>query len=626
MAEKLEFDLTVKNNELNKALDDASNKSKSLGNSISTAVGVFAGGLALKGFELLGDAISSANRFAKESIKAFTEQEDAINRLGQALRASGDFSDQALSDLTAFGSELQKVSKFGDEVVVSQLAVAKSFGASNKVSKELVQAAANLSATFGGSLEENVQKLGKTLSGEAGRLSQFIPELKNLTKAQLEAGDAASIINQRFGGAAASELNTYSGSIIAASNAFSDLQEEVGGLIVETLNLSNKNNFLKGIYESLTQSVADYRIEQARQENGFRESDASVNQLSREYEELTEKIEKLEQKSKVLPGGLDSLDASKLQLYTKGLTDLEKQINSAIIDANAATRQANELSGNAGSGGLTEQQKVQIASEQVKNAELLALSQQFANDQALIDAQVNANKLLSVEEQQLALVEAQTNNALAENQRVFDLELEKNKLIKDAEEKRFADTKAGLTKNIADQRAIGSQSIANAKRLADEEKAVNQSRLQAASDVLAASASLAKQGSVAQKALLTSQAIINSYVAFSNALADTRPAAAAPFVAGAILATGLANVARINGVQFEKGGFVGGVNGASVGPDNTTASVRSGELILNAEQQSNLLRMINNGGSGGGDIIVQVDGREIARVVRDQVRSGFKIA
>jgi len=48
-------------------------------------------------------------------------------------------------------------------------------------------------------------------------------------------------------------------------------------------------------------------------------------------------------------------------------------------------------------------------------------------------------------------------------------------------------------------------------------------------------------------------------------------------------------------------------------------------MFLNAQQQKNLFEMINNGAMGGGPIIVQVDGREIARAVRTQKEMGFAV-
>jgi hypothetical protein len=98
-----------------------------------------------------------------------------------------------------------------------------------------------------------------------------------------------------------------------------------------------------------------------------------------------------------------------------------------------------------------------------------------------------------------------------------------------------------------------------------------------------------------------------------------------PF-AGIATAATASQIAQIAGVQFEQGGFVGGMNGASVGPDNRVATIREGEQILNGDDQKTLLTAIKSGNLGGGDIVIQIDGREVFRAVRDQLKQGMRFA
>ena len=46
---------------------------------------------------------------------------------------------------------------------------------------------------------------------------------------------------------------------------------------------------------------------------------------------------------------------------------------------------------------------------------------------------------------------------------------------------------------------------------------------------------------------------------------------------------------------FETGGVIGGFRGATMGSDNTVASVRTGEMVLNANQQKTLFEIANGG-------------------------------
>lgn len=70
---------------------------------------------------------------------------------------------------------------------------------------------------------------------------------------------------------------------------------------------------------------------------------------------------------------------------------------------------------------------------------------------------------------------------------------------------------------------------------------------------------------------------------------------------GAAGAVQLASIMAAKPIKhFAAGGFVGGINGASMGADNTTIAARSGELVMNANQQRALWDMINGTGNAAG--------------------------
>ena len=101
------------------------------------------------------------------------------------------------------------------------------------------------------------------------------------------------------------------------------------------------------------------------------------------------------------------------------------------------------------------------------------------------------------------------------------------------------------------------------------------------------------------KALLIAEAIANTYAGATRALATINPPAS--FVAAAtIVATGLANVAKIR--QQDSGGYQQGgiIPGNQFEGDRVVARVNSGEMILNRSQQKNLFNMIERGSGGGG--------------------------
>ena len=65
----------------------------------------------------------------------------------------------------------------------------------------------------------------------------------------------------------------------------------------------------------------------------------------------------------------------------------------------------------------------------------------------------------------------------------------------------------------------------------------------------------------------------------------------------ATLAAVIAAIAQAKALAkgFETGGVIGGFQGATMGRDNTVASVRTGEMVLNANQQKTLFEIANGG-------------------------------
>lgn len=98
-------------------------------------------------------------------------------------------------------------------------------------------------------------------------------------------------------------------------------------------------------------------------------------------------------------------------------------------------------------------------------------------------------------------------------------------------------------------------------------------------------------------------ATANTAVGVTKALAEG--GAISGIIMGALVgAAGAVQLASIMAAKpikhFAAGGFVGGINGASMGADNTTIAARSGELVMNANQQRALWDMLNGTGNAAG--------------------------
>lgn len=244
----------------------------------------------------------------------------------------------------------------------------------------------------------------------------------------------------------------------------------------------------------------------------------------------------------------------------------------------------------------------------------------LAQDQlSLEEREVELQKIQQYEQQKATLV-------LAADQ-------EKNAKLRDAESQRLANEAANAKASVAIK-----QSQLNAEKAITDARLANEQRLiQGYAVALNQAANLAKKGTAEQKALAIASSTINTYQAATRAYRDY-PFPANIAVMATTIAAGLNQVSQIQKQSFQTGGVVGGFSGATNGMDNTTANVRTGEMVLNGNQQrrlfdiadgrasndnSDLVNAVNNLASQ--PVVVEIEGREVARAVRDQRLEGFAV-
>jgi hypothetical protein len=201
-----------------------------------------------------------------ESITAAaSEAEQASFKLSQAMRLAGDYSEQNVRAFEELAEQIQSVTKYDDDLILSQVAVAKQFGATNKEAAKLVVAATDLSAATGIDLQQATQLLGKSLDGTAGRLNELIPGMRGLTQEQLTAGAAVDLVARRFKGAAEGELQTFSGVVSQMRNSASNLLETMGEMIIKNeavktaiKGVSTIFQLLKTIFDANKDAIRDF--------------------------------------------------------------------------------------------------------------------------------------------------------------------------------------------------------------------------------------------------------------------------------------------------------------------------------------------------------------------------------
>ena len=683
MSEKLTYDIVVGKNDVSKELKDAANKAFDLETALSSAVGVFAGNIATKGFDLVIGAIDGIIGSLSESIDAAAASEVAINNLNAALGRAGNNTQQARDDLAAYAAELQKTTTFEDDAAFGALALLQSLTKLQTDGlKSGVSAASDLATVLGIDLDSAVRLVAKGAEGNVEAFKRYGIEVKKGANDAETFSNLLEQLNKQFGGAAAAQLSTYTGATKALGNNIGDLQESVGGLITNNTTLIGLINVLSGEVAGASVEVAGLQDStNAITKSFFNFGIALTETILQIGELITAAFEPLAESaifvggkllswillplekvidgvialSSIVPGLSDSFKGLENPIagLSESLSDLaDGAINSVgELDGNLFGSLATsvrefgnaviEAEGNVSAAKVISQQsnKERVVSEEEANAQVLdarralgseifALEQQFNIEQSAFKDQLAAQQLeddLLRNEAQLQLIYDQK---LAEAQAVLEGELLKNKALKDAKTKQLADEKAFEGFALANQKALNAKILAEDKLLKDNQAKINKDREANQRDTFSTIATLASSNNktlagIGKAAALT-QIAIDGPQAVTKALAAFPP----PFNFAAATAVGAAvaaQAAKVVGVQFANSGFIGS-NGATMGADNTMAQVRSGEMVLNADDQKTLFDAIKSGSlGGGGDIVIKIDEREIARAVRNQKQAGFAI-
>ena len=205
------------------------------GSSFEVFKGVLEARAVEKGFELITEAAHKLFEvFVVEGIQSAIAQEEAVNKLNQALALSGEYTQEASKDFQEYAEQLQETTTFSNDQIISTGALIESLGnLSEEGLKEATLAAANLAAQLGIDLDTAARKLGQAMETGAASVKKFGVEAEEgETKAETFANVIAAV-NEQFAGSAAAKINTFSGATKQLANDFDDLIKVTGEAVVK---------------------------------------------------------------------------------------------------------------------------------------------------------------------------------------------------------------------------------------------------------------------------------------------------------------------------------------------------------------------------------------------------------
>ena len=558
----------------------------------------------------IGDDEQSIERLVKAN-KALREERNKLNTQTEDGR-------KKIADLNAAIDKNNATIKANSSALEKQRQnVGNYAGAIDRLVPGLGQIAAGLENMAGGFISSAKAALafiatpiGAVLAGIVAALSllkaaistnnEVLDKFENVTSA---IGTILEVLLNRVGKLGEALLLAFSGDFSGAldktSEAFTGIADEIGRAVEE-------GQKLLALSRDLEDAQRDLRVEQAKQENVIKALVVSAKNRNLSFDEQEARIRRALQLEEALVKTREDLARRELVIYArtianeKNLRQTSEETFEQFVDRLRHTQTLGdefvdglvekiEALESARGSSLAFQEKLENSLAAIQEKRLAAAEKEAAEREKILAAQDEERRAAAKRQEEvqkaindnlLLAFEAQNK---AENAAQDAIDEENNRLIADATLKiKFnKDTNDAIAKENAEFRAEQEEFEKKSTALYVQQQNL---RLSVATTTLANIASALDRESAAYKVIASLNALINTYRAANAALAtgsEINPIFGIISAAAAV-AAGLANVAKINGIEFAEGGYTG--QGSRLEP---AGIVHKGEYVVPKWQVEN---------------------------------------
>lgn len=170
--------------------------------------------------------------FAAASVKAFDTQAKAETKLLTALKGREDVQKR----LIAQAKELQTKTLFGDEETIAAQAMLATMGLEEEAIMRLIPLVQDMATAKGMNLVQAADLVAKSVGSSTNALSRYGITITGAVGSQERLNTATEALNKAFGGQAEAVSKVGLGPLTQLKNILGDLSEDIGKIILPTLN------------------------------------------------------------------------------------------------------------------------------------------------------------------------------------------------------------------------------------------------------------------------------------------------------------------------------------------------------------------------------------------------------
>jgi len=155
------------------------------------------------------------------------KQEKAVLTLAAALKTTGDYSEKSMKQFKEYAAAIQKVTVYGDEDILMQMAYAKNLGVTTDKLKDATKAAIGLAAKYELDLQTAFMLIGRAAKGQTQMLTRYGIVLGDNLSSQ-EKFNKLLVIGAKAFQLAEAAADTTRGRLTQMKNAMGDIAEIIG--------------------------------------------------------------------------------------------------------------------------------------------------------------------------------------------------------------------------------------------------------------------------------------------------------------------------------------------------------------------------------------------------------------
>lgn len=225
------------------------------------ASGPTARGLGVMRTAALAAGAAIAVRFGTESVKAYADAEQAQAKLAAAFTRFPGLADTNIERLQALNSELQRTTIYEDDTTAAAQAVLAQFNLTGQQLEQVTPLLMDYATATGQELPAAAESLGKAFMGNARALKAVGIDFKATGDRAADFATITAALRKQVGGLAEVEGATATGQLAQLTNAYGDLQEQVGQALIPVLQgLVNVAKPVVGVLQAMPVPVRQAAI------------------------------------------------------------------------------------------------------------------------------------------------------------------------------------------------------------------------------------------------------------------------------------------------------------------------------------------------------------------------------